>query len=307
MDTPPGTLAVTLFGAVVASLLLIYILWLLITKFVQQRRGKLLDGSKRPVPGTMQVKLNSNELPDNVNGRRCTLSFWIYIYDIERFHGVYRNVFYRGTNTDSISANTGNPSPAITLDKGSNRMFITFGTNAVQGAATAVSQEEYDVEQTTVMYNNEQVTSNEDNAMYIATARRGIIADYIPTNRWVHVAVVLNEEVNGGVIQLYLDGELVKMRTRTSKSEVVIGAEEVPFDVRDINMDIKGDVYVGGNPTGAPSSVGFSGLVSRISMYNYDLNTKDIHDLYLQGPLDSVMAKLGLAAYGVRSPLYRIG
>ena len=41
-------------------------------------------------------------------------------------------------------------------------------------------------------------------------------------------------------------------------------------------------------------------------MFNYDLNDRDIYNNYNEGPIDGFLAKLGLGAYGVRSPIYRI-
>ena len=41
-------------------------------------------------------------------------------------------------------------------------------------------------------------------------------------------------------------------------------------------------------------------------MYNYDLNDRDIYNDYNEGPIDNLLAKLGLGAYGIRSPVYKI-
>ena len=42
-------------------------------------------------------------------------------------------------------------------------------------------------------------------------------------------------------------------------------------------------------------------------LFNYDLNANDVYSLYQKGPVDNMLAKVGLPAYGIQSPIYRIG
>jgi hypothetical protein len=71
------------------------------------------------------------------------------------------------------------------------------------------------------------------------------------------------------------------------------------------DLDKKGHVYVGGSTSGT-SGPGFSGMVSKITFANFDMNAKDVYDNYLNGPIDSLLAKMGLPAYGVQAPIYKI-
>jgi hypothetical protein len=78
----------------------------------------------------------------------------------------------------------------------------------------------------------------------------------------------------------------------------------VNLEVQSLDLNAKGDVIVGGDTTGGLS--GFSGLVAQIGFTNTDLNADDIYRMYLQGPIGG-MAKYGLPAYGIQSPIYRLG
>jgi hypothetical protein len=120
----------------------------------------------------------------------------------------------------------------------------------------------------------------------------------------VHVGVVINENASGGMIMGYLDGELVKSVTTGATGSV--GTTPATADITGLNLDKVGDVWIGGSPSESVGP-GFSGLVSKITFFNYDINAKDMYTDYLTGPIDSMMARLGLPAYGVRSPLYRLG
>jgi len=73
-----------------------------------------------------------------------------------------------------------------------------------------------------------------------------------------------------------------------------------------LNLDKPGDIYVGGSAIEQDVGPGFSGLVASLTFFNHDLNAKDIYRIYEAGPVDNLAAKLGLPAYGVRSPIYRI-
>ena len=129
--------------------------------------------------------------------------------------------------------------------------------------------------------------------------QQGIEIPYIPIQRWVHIGIVINENSNGGSIVAYVDGDLSKVITTGD-----ISSAGTLLKVNNLNLDKKGNLVVGGTIDGM-NDVGFSGLISKISMYNYDLNDKDIYNDYNEGPLDGFLSKY-LGAYGVRSPIYRI-
>ena len=131
--------------------------------------------------------------------------------------------------------------------------------------------------------------------------QQGITIPYVPIQRWVHIAAVINENSNGGSITSYVDGEMSSIVTNLDTD----GSNGLSINVSNLNIDKKGDLYVGGTTDGL-TGCGFSGLISKVTLYNYDLNQKDIYKEYNDGPIDGILAKLGLGAYGVRTPVYKI-
>ena len=108
------------------------------------------------------------------------------------------------------------------------------------------------------------------------------------------------EHANGGTLTGYLDGEIAGVQRLTTVKSGVATSQT-------LQLDKQGDVLIGGSITGdGITGVGFAGLVSRVTFFNYDLNADDVYGLYLQGPMDNLLARMGLAPYGVRSPIYRI-
>ena len=277
-----------------------------------------------PLMGSEYKKLAGAEIPRAYNGKRMTISFWVYIHDVDRYKGIYRHLWHRGDKT-VVGA-----SPLVFLDKDSNRMHIRFEKHAAitQNLDMAVPFDRTvdmpvldRASGATSATNFKGTIENLDHAIMLDLATHGITIDYIPIQRWVHVAIVVNEEVNGGMMYAYLDGELVKQETSgraISKETIVKGKyagndtlKTVLTTVRKVreyqgmNLDKPGDVYTGGS-TVEDVGPGFSGLVSNIYFANHDLNAADIYKIYEQGPVDNLAAKLGLPAYGVRSPVYRM-
>lgn len=130
--------------------------------------------------------------------------------------------------------------------------------------------------------------------------QQGIVIPYIPLQRWVHVAIVVNENSNGGTIVAYVDGDISKIVTTGEIRE-----NGTSLVLRNLELDKMGDLYVGGSYDSL-FGIGFSGLISKVTLYNYDLNDKDIYKDYNEGPLSGFLSSLGLSNYGLRSPIYKI-
>jgi hypothetical protein len=41
-------------------------------------------------------------------------------------------------------------------------------------------------------------------------------------------------------------------------------------------------------------------------MWNYDINKNDVYKDYRAGPLNGILASLGIGAYGLRNPIYKL-
>jgi len=294
-----------LIGIVVAAVLFMgaYILYTYLSSRLTNKLVVMVPDSKIPRKGTELTRLDGTAFPPSSNGNRSTFMFWIYIHDISKFSGdEMRHVLHRGEES------TLGASPIVYLDGKANRMYVRF--DKLQGDPTDfagnVSAIMDDAISAESMYYNRVAAGNQLDAIKVDLSSRGIIIDYIPLQRWVHVAVVVNETVNKGYISAYLDGELVKTISSSDKIELSNGTGEYVV-LQDLNLNKKGDIYIGGNLYNDNISRGFSGLVSKVTFANFDMNGREVREQYVTGPIDNLSSKLGLPAYGLRSPVYRIG
>lgn len=307
--TSNTNIALVFFGYLVVAFIvfvLAYVLYYYLAKKIVQSATYLLPETKYPILGTEFTKASGKDIPPSGNGKRQTIAFWIYINDVDKYKGLYRHIWHRGEKQANGA------SPLVFMDKTANKIHIRYDdlTSPAQISMSApyVDTKDITVADASVKY---KVAKDADKLPY-DLATHGITIDYVPIQRWVHVAVVVNEEVNGGSIQAFLDGELVKSveAGKTINIEFASGAARQTvtqeYKFQNLNLDKAGDVYIGGSLLESVGP-GFAGLVSKILFVNHDLNVKDIYNIYIQGPIDNLAAKLGMPAYGVRSPIYKIG
>jgi hypothetical protein len=204
-------------------------------------------------------------------------------------------------------------SPYIFLDKTNNTMYIRFS-----------KLENDDFKDMT------NIASIKDLHMYL---KSGIVIDYVPLQRWVHIAIVCNSNAFKTTLFAYVDGDLVKTISDSEpftlkgyenyyhptatqscasgfmnhEDKIVICRNSAKSELNNLNLNTTGYLYVGNNRD-YKSGVGpgFSGLLSSFTSYNYELNQQDIYGIYNNGPVSGLLAKLGLGAYGIRNPVYKL-
>jgi hypothetical protein len=276
----PGTVITILIVVAAALFGIAYLLYWLINNALINKKAYLIPETKVPKLCTELTKINGVNNPMAKNGKRMSFSFWIYIHDVDKYKGALRHVMHLG---DEIVLHG---SPIVYLGANDNKMYIAFNTI------------------NDVVYPGYISSTDEAAKFNYLVSKYGITIDYIPIQRWVHIAVVVNEDTNSGSISAYVDSELVKTMT-TGKPNRAATISDVST-IQNLKLDKAGAMFVGGS-IGDEIGPGFSGLVSKIKLYNYDLNVRDVYGDYRSGPIDNLLAKLGLPAYGVRTPVYRIG
>jgi hypothetical protein len=251
-----------------------YGLYVLVSGVIFQQSRDAVNDTKIPILCNERRRIPITSFNNSGNGKRRSYSFWIYINDMTKYTGSYKHVLHVGDD-----ANLGSASPLIFLDKTENKMIIRF---------SALNKDSLDKETISSL---DTLTSTQ----YSNLIKQAIIIDYIPIQRWVHIAIVVNENSNNGTITTYVDGDMSN----------TVSSNENNISINNLDLDKKGDLYTGGS-TSDGYGVGFSGLISRFVMFNYDLNQKDVYKEYNDGPIDGLLARLGLGSYGVRSPIYKI-
>lgn len=273
------TILVGLLVVVVLCIFVSYGLYTFISYSIFNKSRIVIEGTSTPILCNQSSKFSITAFNKSGNGKRRSYTFWIYIHDMNKYSGSYKHVFHIGDSSDIRNA-----APYVFLDSHENRMYVRFGAVSNDSFADNISS----VQDLSVAQLNQFMI-------------QGIEIPYIPIQRWVHVAIVINENANGGNIVAYVDGDISKIVTT---DDLINGTAE-RIKIANLDLDIMGDLYVGGSWESI-NGPGFSGLLSKVCMYNYDLNNKDIYDDYNKGPLDGFLAASGLANYGLRSPIYKI-
>lgn len=268
-----------LFIVILLCILTIYFLYAMIGRFLFLKVSKTVSDTTIPIICNKTSVFEAN-FANIGNGRRCSYTFWIYIYDISKNSGNYRTVAAVSDDKDySSSSSTAyrNASPHIFLDKTNNSLYCHFNDKKVN---------------TNITNFNNLNEGNIDNYM-----RTGIKIDYIPVQRWVHVAIVVNSDSFTSSMYAYVDADLVKSDRHGGKNGNLYN---------EIDLNQTKYLLVGGDNSNVKNGPGFSGLISNFSSYNYELNQNDISYIYNQGPVNGFLAYLGLGMYGIRNPIYKL-
>jgi hypothetical protein len=263
-----------LLAVVIISVICALIIYYFVIKSVFNKVSFIVEKTKYPLKCNIMSVIDLEGIPSSSNGQRRTYTYWIYINDMIQNKGLYKNVFYVG---DSSDGSLDNISPCVFLDKVDNKMHIRFTSKSPASTGKKLTT----------------IVSNDDDVPVFKTVAT---IDYVPLQRWVHIGVVVNDNYQGGNITLYVDGELAK----SINSGNVDNGVTKKYD--NLNLDKMGKLYVGGDSKVGNVS-GFSGLLSKVTFFNYDLNQADIINDYHKGPIDGVLASLG---YGLRGPIYKL-
>jgi len=185
-----------LFLVIVVCLFIAYILYYFITTKLFYNVRQIVNETRIPVICTTSRTFDF-DIKTTGNGERRSYTFWIYIHDMNKFAGNYKNVF--NVQISSSIKNLSSASPFVFLDKTDNKMYFRFGEigNNISSEISA--------------YN--QLTDNKLKEFM----RTGIVIPYIPLQRWVHVAIVCNANSYKNYIYAYVDGDLVSTTSNNEK------------------------------------------------------------------------------------------
>lgn len=289
------TLLISLFAAVSVAGVAAMFIYYIMTRGSLRKKPYVVDGLKSPVSGTLLTNMPAPPVPADAS--EMTMSFWIYVQSFDRFENAYRHVFHRGGNqTDPLTSG-----PHVYFEKKSNQMHIAFTPS---NPSRVFSETKFAGDGTTVSIpSTGTTTALKETRLEYMRKTRGITIDYIPIQRWVHVLVTANKRTN--VLKAYVDGEEVKTVNNGTKVLMTYDDKEANLTpkIRDANLVGSGNIWVGGKPA-SNIGVGFGGLLSNLKFFDSVLTPREVYAEYRRGPIDSVMGRLGIPVYGVRSPIY---
>ena len=254
-----------LIAVIVIAIICVAVVYYFIANAVFNKKSIIIEKTKFPIKGNVKSSILIENFPSAGNGNRRTYTFWVYVNDVNNANGKPKHIFSIGDDSKTISN-----SPIVILKD--SKLLIHFPSTNTTEVTTPGD------------INN--IAHNKDNT---------VAFDYLPMQRWVHIAVVISDDYQGATISLYMDAQLVSSTTNNKDGET---NNKKKLDY--LNLDKAGKLIVGGDNT---ATYGFNGLLSKVGIHNYDLNSRDIYNIYSEGPIDGLLASLG---YGVRSPLYKL-
>ena len=232
--------------------------------------GTLIVGDAMKLYGmSSQIRVDQSKIPPTVNGQEFSFSFWQYLIDFVPTADGPQLIFMR--SSDGTSIETANP--IVAMDGSTNTLYVSIRTGAASPA----------LPNTFMLPNSKYLTSR---------------IDYFPLQRWVNVIALVKDDN----LSLYLNSS---MYTVANVNELV-DSNINPRPARPVFAPCKGNVYIG--PSGVTGMRDPRAYIAQLKFFNYALTPKDISTIYSNGPSSSsLLTRLGLAGYGLRNPLYRVG
>jgi hypothetical protein len=256
-----------LYGLVIViiiSIICIIVIYYFIANAVFNKNSVIIEKTKFPIKGNIKSSIAIENFPSSGNGLRRTYTFWLYVNDVNNYPGKPNHIFSIGGDTETVT----DKSPVVILK--ASKLYIHFPST----------------ETTTITKLPDIITDANNNTVNF---------EYLPMQRWVHIGVVISDNYEGASVSLYMDAQLVSTTTNGGTTTT-----ETKQTLKNLKLDTTGNLIVGGN---SPLFPGFNGLLSKVGIYNYDLNSRDIYNIYSEGPIDGLLASIG---YGVRAPLYKL-
>lgn len=256
-----------LYGLVIViiiSIICIIVIYYFIANAVFNKKSVIIEKTKFPIKGNIKSSIAIENFPSSGNGLRRTYTFWLYVNDVNNYPGKPNHIFSIGGDTETVT----DKSPVVILKN--SKLYIHFPST----------------DTTSITKLPDIIDNGTINTVHF---------DYLPMQRWVHIGVVISDNYNGASASLYMDAQLVS--TTTDDETTTSGTTQT---LEKLKLDTTGNLIVGGN---SPLFPGFNGLLSKVGIYNYDLNSRDIYNIYSEGPIDGLLASIG---YGVRAPLYKL-
>lgn len=266
---------------VLIAVIIGYIIYNIITDSVLYQTKILIPGTEAPIFCNQLTTYKFNQKLENGNGNKRTYSFWIYIFKITPNNGDYKHVAHITSNENVRIVK--DASPYIILDDEKNSLHVRFAPK---------DEDKLNVKLINKSNYNEFMNKKD----IVRELKTGFTIDYVPLQRWVHIAIVVND-VGGGSVSMYVDSLLDIVYDRNNSQTL---------DISRLNLNSSDTLVVGGESATVDTIGGFSGLLSKFTMFNYDLNKNDIYKLYKEGPVNTFMTSLGIGAYGLRNPIYKL-
>ena len=220
-----------------------------------------------------QIRVDQSAIPPTVNGQEYSFSFWLYLVDFQPTSDGPQLVFMRSSDGSSV----GGSNPMVAFLGNTNTLIVSARTNAAKGSAQKP----------------EEILKSETSGYLQAKI------DYFPLQRWVNVIAITKDDS----LSIYMNGSLYTVSNVSDLMTTTAGKQQL--QARPVFAASTGSLFVGS--AGVSDVRESRSFIAQFRFYNYALTQKDINNIYKSGPSSStLLAKLGLVGYGLRSPIYRV-
>lgn len=236
--------ALTVLVLVLVVVVVYYVVYLLKTRGKKQE--SLIKGSEHLVRNAQTI----SSLPPPPNDLEYAYTCWLYLQDV-RPSTSPKPILRRGSTANSFH---------VFMDSAANRVYVSMPTRDVKGSGS--------------LQLADLIPSSSG---YGATNFLTAEIDYLPLQRWVHLAVVIRQDT----MTVFVNGDIYTVRSVADKNAMF--------------APVSGELKVGA--TDAPDA-----FISRLVFHNYAPLHDQIQKDFKRGPASS----LGLGGYKLRSPIVRV-
>lgn len=306
-DGAKGKLSSMLSGksGIIALIVFFILLFVAVIIFLAKEiRGNKYETGKMLT--TDIVKLAEMDIPIEILGsemkphkpREFSYSFWMYVDGVVQTPGFGKIVFFRGERDSLQQAN-----PIIMMDEITNQLHFVVRT---ENSTLASTDNSIDFRKLKPIlernfFLNKDIKVNDMNA----NKHLVLTVNSVPRQTWMHYALV----IKNNIITIYQNGEIYMVKTvndfiKSKPVEYNQKGEVVPYD---LSIDqTSGSVYIGRNSSiGGKNAV--NGYLSKLEYFTYALSVNDVYNVYKKGPIpSSLLQKVGITNYGLRSPLFKL-
>ena len=275
-------------------------------------------GSQKIISNMINITSNKEKnvtvKPSTTN--TVSYSFWIYVASYvpmgtDNAPGVvwmgYSSTTTTATSTNPAGTSFNTISPIVSMDNSTNRMYASF----FLGGSSAPVSGNIDLKalrppKNDVNYGDRRSSSTttlNPNTTYVT-----IPIDYVPMQRWVHFAMVVNQDT----ISVYQDGQVYAVRSASDLEKY--NSAGLPTDkTRPLFSTVTPNTIVT-DMTSKTSSVSASissatqqqnVYLSSFLFYNYAISQSDIMKIYRAGPktTNTWLNWLGIGNFKLQSPI----
>jgi hypothetical protein len=276
-----GITVVVVLTTMVIAIVIGYVAWRLTRRKMQT--DKLVKTPRR-LFDTPPLRIPPNDVPTTQNGQEFAVSMWVYLADFQPT-ALGKLILMRQPRGSSNGNGNGSAlpfmdaSPIVYIDPGSNKLYVCVRTTRKTGGAGGLTEP----------------SSLSEIALIPKASNPYIVIaiDYIPMQRWVHVAFSIQDYL----MTVFMDGSIYAVEN------LVDGTQSSPI-TRPMFAGCRGE-FVVGSPS-SNLSADLRGFVSNIAFMNYAPTLDQVTSMYKFGPAtNTILGALGMDQYRVRSPIYK--